>query len=105
MGHLARAVLALGAGLVLGGLALSAPARAITLSNRDSGEHKLTVIEGDKQSERTIKPGEKLELCPQSCVIRMPDGEDYEFDGGETVLIEDGLLVLDTAEGQAKPNR
>jgi hypothetical protein len=78
---------------------------AITLTNRDATDQKLVVIEGDKQSETVIKAGEKLQLCQKSCVIRLPDGEDYEFDGGEIVSLEEGLLFLDNPEDQAKATR
>jgi hypothetical protein len=78
---------------------------AITLTNRDRADQKLVVIEGDKQSETVIKAGEKLELCKKSCVIRLPDGEDYEFDGGEIVSLEEGLLFLDNPEDQNKTAR
>jgi hypothetical protein len=78
---------------------------AITLTNRDTADQKLVVIEGDKQSETIIKAGEKLELCQKSCVIRLPDGEDYEFDGGEIVSLEEGLLFLDNPEDQNKKTR
>ena len=64
----------------------------------ETSDQTLIVIEGDRQSERTIKAGEKLELCEKSCVIRLPDGEDYEFDGKETVSLEEGLLFLDNPE-------
>jgi hypothetical protein len=83
----------------------SAAAFAITLTNRDAADQKLIIIEGDKQSETVIKPGEKLELCQKSCVIRLPDGEDYEFDGGEIVSLEEGLLFLDNPEDQGKTTR
>jgi hypothetical protein len=82
-----------------------ATAFGITLTNRDSIDQKLTIIEGDKQSERTVKAGEKLELCEKSCVIRLPDGEDYEFDGTEIVSLEEGLLFLDNPEDQDKATR
>ncbi len=77
-------------------------ASAISLTNRDTADQKLIVIEGDTQSERVIKAGEKLELCEKSCVIRLPDGEDYEFDGPEIVSLEEGLLFLDNPEDQGK---
>jgi len=80
----------------------SSAAPAITLTNHDATEQKLIIIEGDKQSERLVKPGEKLELCEKSCVIRLPDGEDYEFDGAEIVSLEEGLLFLDNPEDQNK---
>lgn len=88
--------------LVLFPLALGPSAAfAITLTNRDTADQKLIVIEGDKQSELVIKAGEKLELCQKSCVIRLPDGEDYEFEGGELVSLEEGLLFLDTPDDKA----
>jgi hypothetical protein len=80
-------------------------ASAISLTNRDAADRKLIVIEGDTQSERVIKVGEKLNLCEKSCVIRLPDGEDYEFDGPEIVSLEEGLLFLDTPEEQSKAAR
>ncbi len=82
-----------------------AAASGITLTNRDTTDQKLIIIEGDKQNERTIKAGEKVQLCPNSCVIRLADGEDYEFDGGEIVSLEEGLLFLDNPEEQGKVTR
>ncbi len=84
---------------------MPASTRGITLTNRDTSDQKLIIIEGDKTSERTIKAGEKLELCQKSCVIRLPDGEDYEFDGQEVVSLEEGLLFLDNPEDENKPAR
>ncbi len=72
------------------------------MTNRDTGDQTLIITEGDKQNERTIKAGEKLQLCEKSCVIRLPDGEDYEFDGPEIVSLEEGLLFLDNPEDQSK---
>jgi hypothetical protein len=78
---------------------------ALTLTNRDSADQTIVVIEGDKQKERTIGAGDKLQLCEKSCVIRLPDGEDYEFDGTESVSLEEGLLFLDNPEDRAKAPR
>ena len=83
----------------------SVSASGITLTNRDAADQTLIVIEGDKQSERTIRAGEKLELCEKSCVIRLPDGEDYEFDGNEIVSLEEGLLYLDNPADKSKAAR
>jgi hypothetical protein len=82
--------------LILGPTAAS----AISLTNHDTADRKLIVIEGDTQNERVIKAGEKLDLCDKSCVIRLPDGEDYEFDGPEVVSLQDGLLYLTNAGDQ-----
>lgn len=80
-------------------------ASAISLTNRDAADRKLIIIEGDTQSERVVKVGEKLNLCEKACVIRLPEGEDYEFDGPEIVSLEEGLLFLDAPEEQGKTAR
>ncbi|MGO9544959.1 MAG: hypothetical protein ACLPPF_09205 [Rhodomicrobium sp.] len=77
---------------------------AITLTNHDKDDRTLIVIEGNKQSERLIKAGEKLELCEKSCVIRVPGGEDYGFEGTELVSLEEGLLFFDDPADQGKPD-
>ena len=81
----------------------SVSASSITLTNRDSSDQTLIIIEGDRQSERTIRAGEKLELCDKACVIRLSDGEDYEFDGNEIVSLEEGLLFLDNPDEVKAP--
>jgi hypothetical protein len=80
-------------------------ASAISLTNLDTADRKLIVIEGDTQAERVIRAGEKLNLCDKSCVIRLPEGEDYEFDGSETVSLQDGLLFLTNTGDQDKATR
>jgi hypothetical protein len=80
-------------------------ANAISLTNRGAENQKLIIIEGDTQKMHVIKAGEKLVLCEKACVIRLSGGEDYEFDGTETVVLEEGLLFLDTSEEQGKAAR
>lgn len=81
----------------------SSVVEAVVLTNRDDKEHKLTIVEGDARSERTVKPSEIVEgICPKGCVIRLNDSDDdeYELDGPETVSIEEGFLYYDGPEGQ-----
>ncbi len=80
-------------------------ASAINLTNRDTADQKLIIIEGDTQKERVIMAGEKLVLCEKACVIRVPGGGYYEFGGPETVSVEEGLLFLDTSEVQGQAAR
>jgi hypothetical protein len=78
---------------------------AITLTNLDPADRKLIVIEGDKRSEETVNAGQTVTLCEKSCVIRVPEGEDYAFDGSEEVLLEENLLALDFTKEKVKPAR
>lgn len=80
-------------------------AQAITLTNRDTSEHKLVVVEGEAQKELILQPAQTLkDVCDNGCVIQLTNGEEYEFDGTELVSIEDGIMYLEeAAQGAAEP--
>jgi hypothetical protein len=70
-------------------------AHAVTISNNDGKEYKLTVFEGAATKELMIKPGETIEnICGKTCSVRLNDSEDdeYEFDATDILAIEDGQM-------------
>jgi hypothetical protein len=78
-------------------------AGAVSLTNRDDKDHKLTVIEeaGAKTTEHTLKPTQVLEgICPKGCIVRLNDSEEdeYELEPGDKVSIEEGYLYYDEPE-------
>ena len=86
------------------GLAVSAvlmstlPASAVSVTNRDDKDYKLTVVEGDAKVDHVLKAAGVLEgVCPKGCIIRLGDSEndEYELEGTEVVSIEDGYLYYD----------
>ena len=100
---------ALAAVLGLSVVLLTAEATAaVSVTNRDDKEHKLTVIEedGTKKTDHVLKPAQVLEgLCAKGCVIRLNDSEEdeYELEGNETVSIEEGYLYYDGPEVPETP--
>ncbi len=89
--------------IVFAALACADAADALTLTNRDEQDHKVTVIEGEKKTDFVVKPSESLaDVCPKGCVIRLDDiadeDQDYELEGTETVSIEDGFLYYESPE-------
>lgn len=81
-------------------------AAAVSLTNRDARDHKVTIVEGDKQQEHTLKPSAMLDgLCAKGCIIRLNDSEndEYELDGTEVVSIEDGYLYYDGPDAPGEP--
>jgi hypothetical protein len=94
---------------LIGSLALLASASAafaVTVTNRDDKDHKLTVIEGEAKKDLSLKAAGVLEnLCPKGCVIRLNDSEsdEYELEGTEVVSIEDGYLYYDGPDAPAEP--
>jgi hypothetical protein len=74
------------------------PALAVSVTNKDDKDYKLTVIEGDAKVDHVLKASGSLDgVCLKGCVIRLGDSEndEYELEGPEVVSIEDGYLYYD----------
>ena len=90
------------------------PAAAISITNRDDKDHKITVIEADggKRTDHTLKPNDVLDnVCIKGCILRLNDSEEDEYElveGTEVVSIEEGYLYYDQPEdtpGQKPPEK
>ena len=97
------------AGLVLSLAALivtTEPGAAVTLTNRDERDHKVTVIEGETKTDHVLKPNQALEkICPKGCIVRINDSEDdeYQLEIDDVVSIEDGYLYHDGPDAEPEP--
>lgn len=81
-------------------------AQAVSITNRDEREQKLTIVENGKTRSETLKPNAVLDgVCPSGCVVRLNDSEndEYELEGNETVSIEDGFLYYDGPDTDDAP--
>lgn len=81
-------------------------AHAVSITNRDDHDYKVTVIEGNAKADHVLKPSQALTgICAKGCTIRLNDTEDdeYQLEANDVVSIEDGTLFYDgpdTAAGQ-----
>lgn len=81
-------------------------AHAVSVTNRDAKEFKLTIMEGEAKQDHVLKPSGVLEgVCLKGCIIRLNDSEndEYELEGPEVVSIEEGYLYYDGPEVPAAP--
>jgi len=95
------------AALTVAAVSLATDAAAVSVTNHDDKEHKLTVIEGDAKQDQILKPSAVLDsICQKGCVIRLDGSEsdEYELDGSEVVSIEDGYLYYDGPDVPATPD-
>ena len=79
-------------------LILTGAVHAASITNRDTQDHKLTIFEGENSKDVILKPNQSHnEVCAESCVIRLNDDENNEFEieANELVSVEDGSLVYD----------
>jgi hypothetical protein len=84
----------------------SSAALALTVINRDDHDHKVTIVEGARNTDHVLKPEAQVEgICPNGCVVRLNDSdeEEYELDGNEVVSIEDGNLYYDGPDAPPDP--
>jgi hypothetical protein len=95
-------------------LSSTTAAHAVSITNRDEHDHKLTIIEGASKADHLLKPAQALSgVCVKGCTIRLNDSEDdeYQLEANDVVSIEDGSLYYDgpdapaEAPGQAKDNK
>ncbi len=83
----------------------STSASAISITNRDDKDHKITVIEGETKTDHALKAAAVIEnICLKGCVVRLNDSEndEYELEGTEVVSIEDGYLYYDGPDAPAE---
>jgi hypothetical protein len=79
-------------------------AHAVSITNRDEHDHKVTVIEGNAKAEHVLKPSQALNgICAKGCTIRLNDTEDdeYQLEANDVVSIEDGSLFYDGSDTAA----
>lgn len=79
-------------------------ASAISLTNRDVRDHKISVLEAGSKVDHPLAPGASLEkICLKGCIVRLNDSEndEYELEGDEVVSIEEGYLYYDGPEASS----
>jgi NADH:ubiquinone oxidoreductase subunit E len=82
---------------------VTAASAAASVTNRDEKDHKITIIEGEKKQDFTLKPNQALEgICAGGCVLRLNDSDDdeYQLEPTDVVSIEEGYLYYDNAEAE-----
>ncbi len=94
------------AAVTVGVLLFSSNAQAVSVTNRDDRDHKITVIEGSAKQDHVLKSDAVLDgICKGGCIIRLDDDDvnPYELQGSEVTSIEGGEIYADQAEQPASP--
>mgnify|MGYP001165605046 FL=1 len=96
-------VLAVGS---IAALLMTSTAQAVTITNRDVKDARVSVIEGSEKQDHVLSSGKGLDgVCKQGCIIRLNDSEsdEYELEGSEVVSIDGGFLYYDGSESGSAP--
>ena len=91
---------------VIGLLLSSTAAHAVSITNRDDQDHKVTIVEGDTKTEHVLKPSQVLNgICAKGCTVHLNDDEEeeYQLEADDVVSIEEGNLYYDNADTPAGP--
>src|SRR5215471_1953646 len=84
----------------------STAAHAVSITNRDDQDHKVTVVEGDAKTDYVLKPSQALNgVCTKGCTVHLDDDEEeeYQLEADDVVSIEEGNLYYDTPGTPAGP--
>jgi hypothetical protein len=87
-------------GFLIAVLLTPSAVHAASITNRDSVDRKVTVIEGSAQKHHVLKPNTVLDgICGTGCLIRLGDNQDdpYELESSDVTSIEEGQLYDDGA--------
>jgi hypothetical protein len=85
---------------------MTSAAHAVTITNRDVKDMKVSVIEGAARQDHVLATGKGLDgVCQKGCIIRLNDSEsdEYELEGPEVVSIDGGFLYYDGSESGSAP--
>ena len=80
--------------MLLVSAAMSAPAMAASVTNKDADTQVLVVVEGGSRMQIALEPGSTETICPAGCFVTLPNGDRIALNGGETVEIEAGAASI-----------
>lgn len=89
-------------------LLMTSTAFAVTITNRDEKETKVSIIEGAATQDYVLDAGKGVVgVCQQGCIIRLndSDSDEYELEGSEVVSIDEGFLYYDGSEARSTPGK
>ena len=75
--------------MLLVSTAMSAPAMAASVTNKDA-DTQVLVIEDGSRVEVALEPGATETICPSGCFVTLPNGDRIALNGAENVEIEGG---------------
>ncbi len=79
----------------------------VSITNRDTKDHKITIIiDGQGNQDQVLKPEQVVEqVCDKGCILRLNDSEDdeYQLEMNDVVSIEDGYLYYDNDPPEDAP--
>lgn len=91
---------------LLSAVLFATSAGAVSVTNRDDSDHKVTVVEGDAKQDHIVKGGASLDgICQKGCLLRLDDSTEdpYELEGPEVTWIEGGVLLEEQLDDTPEP--
>jgi hypothetical protein len=80
--------------MLLVSAALTAPAVAASVTNKDADTQVLVIVEDGSRVELALEPGSTETICPSGCFVTLPNGDRIALNGGENVEIEGGAASV-----------
>jgi hypothetical protein len=103
-------------GAALAGVVFATAAQAATITNNEAKPMSFKVQSGEKQQAFTLNPSDTVAiddaLCPESCVLALQNGDEFEFAFNEDLVLEQGAVYVNPPsqggagdQGQPQPQQ
>jgi len=80
--------------MLLVSAAMTAPAMAASVTNKDADIQVLVIVEDGSRSEVAVEPGSTETICSSGCFVTLPNGDRIALTGDETVELEGGSASI-----------
>lgn len=82
--------------IAVGVLSIATPALSLELTNLESSERSVVIVENGNEKTYVIANGETIkDICNSDCVVRFDDGQEFSMVGNEKATIEDGFIYVE----------
>lgn len=80
--------------MLLVSAAVTAPAMAASVTNKDADTQVLVIVEDGSRMELAVEPGSTETICSSGCFVTLPNGDRIALTGDETVELEGGSASI-----------
>ncbi len=82
--------------IAVGVFSIATPALSLELTNLESSERSVVIVENGNEKTYVIANGETIkDICNSDCIVRFDDGQEFSMVGNEKATIEDGFIYVE----------
>lgn len=77
-------------------------AQAATITNNEAAAQTIKILAGDAEQVYTLNPADSIaideNLCPESCVLALQNGDEFEITKSDDLVLEQGGVYMNPVQ-------